>query len=122
MTRTDWDRVRRELRDAGYPGFAFDAGETAVPGLSGEGMIGEIEREGRLRSGAQSWLVRLLDALPGGSAVTTDPTAAPAGIRDVAARHGLTVVIVSVADETVRVAVRDPAEHDEPAERTECHP
>jgi hypothetical protein len=114
MSGPDWERVRRELRDAGYPGFEFDAGETAVPGLSGEWVIGEVEREGRLRRGAQPWWIRLLDALPGGSAVTTDPAVTPKEMRDVADRHGLTVVIVSVGDGTVRIAVCDPAEHDQP--------
>ena len=114
MTGTDWERVRRELRDAGFPGFEFSAGETAVPGLSGEWVVGEVERDGRLRRGAQSWWIRLLDALPGGSAVTTDPKAAPSEIRDVADRHGLVVIIVSVTDQTVRIAVCDPAAHDKP--------
>ena len=114
MSGPDWERVQQELRDTGFPGFEFGAGETAVPGLSGEWVIGEVERDGRLRRGAQSRWVRLLDALPGGSAVTTDPTAAPEGVRDVADRHGLAVVIVSVTDETVRVAVCDPAAHDAP--------
>ena len=121
MTGTDWDRVRRELRDAGFPGFTFDAGETAVPGLSGEWMVGEVERAERLRRRAQPLPVRLLDALPGGAAVAVDPEDAPDAIREVADRHGLTVVIVSVTDETARVAVCDPAEHDEPAERSEHH-
>lgn len=114
MTGTDWERVRRELREAEVSGFEFDAGETAVPGLSGEWVIGEIEREQGLRHGAQSVWIRLFDALPGGNVITADPNAAPVEIRDVADRHGLVVVIVSVTDRTVRVAVCDPAEHDEP--------
>lgn len=32
----DWERVGRELREAGYCGFEFESGDTAVPGLSGE--------------------------------------------------------------------------------------
>ena len=102
MTGTDWERVRQELRDAGFPGFEFDAGEAAVPGLSGEWVIGEVERDGRLRRGAQSRWVRLLDALPGGSAVTADPTAVPEGIRDVADRNGLSAVMVIVAFASLR--------------------
>ena len=115
MTGTDWERVRRELQEAGVLGFEFDAGETAVPGLSGEWAIGEVEREGELRHEAQSRWIRLLDTLPGSNAVTADPKAVPAGIRDVADRHGLVVVTVSVTDRTVRVAVCAPAEHDQPS-------
>lgn len=107
---TDLVRVVKQLREAGYSGFEFDSGETAVPGLSGEWVAGEIVREGGLKRTNQRLLIRILDALPGGSAVTTDPEHAPEPIRKVADRHGLEVVMISVTDEEVRIALCESAE------------
>lgn len=107
---TDWVRVVKQLREAGYSGFEFDSGETAVPGLSGEWVAGEIVREGGLKRTNQRLLIRILDALPGGSAVTTDPEHAPEPIRKVADRHGLEVVMISVTDEEVRIALCESTE------------
>ena len=50
----DWDRVIQQLRETGYSGFEFDSGETAVPGLSGEWVAGEIAREGSLKKEAST--------------------------------------------------------------------
>jgi len=62
---TDWERVVEELQETGYSGFEFESGETAVPGLSGEWVAGDIVREDRLRRENQSLWVRILDSLPG---------------------------------------------------------
>lgn len=51
---TDWERVIEELQEAGYSGFKFESGETAVPGLSGEWVAGDLVREGRLHRENQS--------------------------------------------------------------------
>ena len=102
---TDWERVIQELQEAGYSGFEFDSGETAVPGLSGEWVVSGITREGRLKRENQPLMIRILDALPGGGAVATDPEYAPSRIRKIANRHGLEVVIISVSDEEVRIAL-----------------
>lgn len=108
---TDWERVKEDLRDAGYPGFAFDSGQTAVPGLSGEWVVGRIPREGRLQRENQPLLVRICDALPGnGGAVSTNPEYAPERVRTVAAQHELEVVILSARAESVRIALCDSSE------------
>ncbi|WP_233127149.1 hypothetical protein [Halorubrum sp. SD612] len=62
---TDWERVRQELKEAGYSGFEFDSGDTAVPGLSGEWVSGNLPREGGLKHENQPLWIRILDALPG---------------------------------------------------------
>ena len=108
---TDWKRVMQELQEAGYSGFEFDSGETAVPGLSGEWVVSKIAREGRLKRENQPLLIRILDALPGGGgAVSTDPEYAPRSIRKIANQHGLEVVIISVSDEKVRIALCESSE------------
>ncbi|WP_232701273.1 hypothetical protein [Halobacterium wangiae] len=108
---TDWERVKGELREAGYPGFEFDSGRTAVPGLRGEWVVGEATREGGLMRENQSLLLRIFDALPGsGGAVTTDPEATPDPIGGIADDHCLDVVIVSVREDAVRLALCDPRE------------
>jgi|AntRauMinimDraft_3_1070383.scaffolds.fasta_scaffold00224_5 sugar phosphate isomerase/epimerase len=105
---TDWERVVEELQETGYSGFEFESGETAVPGLSGEWVAGDIVREDRLRRENQSLWVRILDSLPGsGGAVTTNPEAAPESIRNIAKRHKLEVVIISVEKSSVRIALCD---------------
>lgn len=106
---TDWTDVTQELHEEGYPNFEFDSGETAVSGLSGEWVIGEIPREGGLTREHQPLWIRVLDMLPGG-AVAADPYRAPTPIQTVAHRHGLDVIIVSVSNEEVRIALCDPAE------------
>ena len=105
----DWEQVERDLEEAGYSGFEFDSGKTAVPGLSGSWLVGKIGREGRLKRENLPYPWKLLDALPFGAAVPTDPEFAPDGIRRVADAHGLNVVITSVGNDWVRVALVDPA-------------
>lgn len=108
---TDWARVSYELQEAGYSGFEFDSGETAVPGVSGEWVVGEIARKGELKRENQPLLIRILDALPGrGGAVATDPEYAPGSIRKIANRHGLEVVIISVEKDEVRIALCESSE------------
>jgi hypothetical protein len=104
----DWERVRRELADAGYAGFRVDTGETAVPGLSGAWVVGEIEREGRLAHGRLPLRFRLVDAIPGLTALPTDPRYVPGDVRRIAAEHGLDVVVIGGDGERVRVALRAP--------------
>jgi len=109
---TDWERVRQELREAGYSGFEFDSGETAVPGLSGEWVSGKIPREGGLKHENQAFWIRILDALPGGDTAEADPENAPESIRNIAAEHGLEVVILTVSADEARIALCDPSKHD----------
>ncbi|WP_323173243.1 hypothetical protein [Natrialba sp. PRR66] len=108
----DWERVKKELRDAGYAGFEFNSGKTAVPGLSGEWLIGKVSREGELKNDNQSLLIRICDYLPGSAAVNANPENAPESIQNIAERHGLHVVIVSVSNDKVRIALCDPSGHD----------
>ena len=110
---TDWERVKQELIEAGYSGFEFDSGDTAVSGLSGEWVSGKIPREGRLKHGSQPLLIRILDALSwNGGAVDAAPENAPESIRNIATEHGLEVVIISVSADKARIALCDPSEHD----------
>lgn len=109
---TDWERVRQELKEAGYSGFEFDSGDTAVPGLSGEWVSGKISREGGLKHGNQTYWIRILDALPGGGAVDAAPENAPESIRNIATEHGLEVVIFTVSADEARIALCDPSKHD----------
>lgn len=103
---TDWELVRRDLREVGYAGFKFGSGETAVPELSGEWVSGKIAREGGLNRENQSLLIRILDSLPGGGgAVGTNPENAPESIRNVANQHGLEIVIISVSNDEARIAL-----------------
>ncbi|WP_458208614.1 hypothetical protein [Haladaptatus sp. NG-SE-30] len=103
--------MRRELREAGYSGFEFESGKTAVPGLSGEWLADDIAREGRLQRENQPLLIRILDALPGeGGAGTTDPECAPESIQKIAHQHGLEVVIISVSKDEARIALCDSSE------------
>jgi sugar phosphate isomerase/epimerase len=105
---TDWERVVEKLQEAGYSGFEFERGETAVPGLSGEWVAGNVVREGGLRRENQSLWIRILDSLPSrGDAVTTNPEAAPESVRNIAKRHELEVVIISVEKSSVRIALCD---------------
>ncbi|MEE6208848.1 hypothetical protein U3A55_01570 [Salarchaeum sp. III] len=110
-----WEQVERDLDEAGYPGFAFDTGETAVPGLSGSWLVGKIGRDGRLKRENLPYPWKLLDALPFGSAVPTDPAFAPAPIQRIAEKHGVDIVIVSVDSDWVRIALVEPngLSHDE---------
>ncbi|GAA0730057.1 hypothetical protein J2744_001630 [Halorubrum trapanicum] len=109
---TDWERVRQELKEAEYSGFEFDSGDTAVPGLSGEWVSGNIPREGGLKHENQPLWIRILDALPGGDTVEADPENAPESIRNIATEHGLEVVIFSVSADEARIALCDPSKHD----------
>ena len=110
---TDWERVRRELEEAGYSGFEYDSGDTAVSGLSGEWVSGKIPREGRLKHGSQPLLIRILDALSwNGGAVDAAPENAPESIRKIATEHGLEVVIFTASIDEVRIALCDPSKHD----------
>ncbi|WP_224448641.1 hypothetical protein [Haloprofundus salilacus] len=105
---TDWEQVVEELQEAGYSGFEFESGETAVPGLSGEWIAGDIVREGGLRRENQSLWIRIWDSLPGsGGAVSTNPEAAPESIRNIAKRHELEIVTISVKKGSVRIALCD---------------
>ncbi|WP_224271071.1 hypothetical protein [Haloprofundus salinisoli] len=105
---TDWKQVVEELQEAGYSGFEFESGETAVPGLSGEWVAGDIIREGGLRRENQSLWIQIWDSLPGsGGAVTTNPEATPESISNIAKRHELEVVIISVKKSSVRIALCD---------------
>ena len=108
---THWEHVKQDLKRAGYSGFEFDSGETAVPGLSGEWVVGTIPREEELKHENQPLWIRIL-ALPGRSAVDAAPENAPERIRNVAAEHGLDVVILSVSADEARVALCDPAKYD----------
>jgi len=110
---TDWERVRQELEEAGYSGFEFDSGDTAVSGLSGEWVSGKLPREGRLKHENQTLWIRILDALSwNGGTVDAAPENAPKSIRNIAAEHGLEVVIFTVSAEEVRIALCDPSKHD----------
>jgi len=104
----NWEQVKSDLEDAGYSDFEFDTGETAVPGLSGSWLVGKIGREGRLKRENLPYPWKLLDALPFGSAVPTDPKFAPGSLRQIAETHGLDVVIISVGDDWVRIALAEP--------------
>ena len=108
---TDWERVRQELKEAGYSGFEFDSGDTAVPGLSGEWVSGNIPRERGLKHESQPLWIRILDALPGDT-VEADPENAPESIRNIATEHGLKVVIFSVSADEARIALCDPSKQD----------
>jgi len=101
----DWEAVERELADAGYPGFEFDSGETAVPGLSGSWLVGEIERDGGLTRENLPYPWKLLDALPYCSAVPTDPEHVSEPLERIAEGHGLEIVVVSVGSDRVRIAL-----------------
>ncbi|SEH63246.1 hypothetical protein SAMN05192561_11616 [Halopenitus malekzadehii] len=109
---TDWERVRKELKEAGYSGFEFDSGETAVPGLSGEWVVGTIPREASLKHENQPLWIRILDPLPGGDTVEADPENAPKSIRNIATEHGLEVVIFTVSADEARIALCDPSKYD----------
>lgn len=112
---TDWDRVRQELEEAGYSGFEFDSGDTAVPGLSSEWVSGTIARKGGLKHQNQSLLIRILDALPGGGgAVGISPEKAPERIRNIATQHGLEVVIISVSADEAHIALCEPSDRSHP--------
>lgn len=107
----DWERVRRALEEAGYSGFEFESGETAVPGLSGEWVVGTVPREGALKRENQPFSLRILDALPGGGgAVDASPENAPESIQNIATRHGIEVVIISVSADEVRIALCERSE------------
>lgn len=106
-TMVAWDEVVAELSEAGYPGFEYDSGRTAVPGLSGEWLIGSIPRSGGLSRTRLPIHLRVLDWLPGGGAVDVDPDRAPTGLRRIAEAHGLSVVIVSCETDAARVALCD---------------
>ena len=110
---TDWERVRRELEEAGYSGFEFDSGDTAVSGLSGECVSGKIPREGGLKHENQTLWIRILDALSwNGGAVDAAPENAPESIRNIATERGLEVVIFTASAEEARIALCDPSKHD----------
>ena len=107
---TDWERVKRELQEAGYCGFEFESGDTPVPGLSGEWVAGDIVREERLTRENQPFLIRILDALPRIAGVATDPEYVPESIREIAHQYGLKVMIVSVSENEVHIALCDSPE------------
>ena len=108
---TDWERVGQALEEAGYSGFEFDSGDTAVPGLSGEWVSGKIEREGRLKHENQPRWIRILDTLSfSGGAVDADPENAPESIRNIATQHGLEVIIISVSADEARIALCESSE------------
>ncbi|WP_079978572.1 hypothetical protein [Halolamina sediminis] len=107
---TDWEGVRQELEEAGYSGFEFDSGDTAVPGLSGEWVSGNIPREGGLKHENQSLLIRVLDGLPRGGAVDAAPENAPESIRNIATQHGLEVIIIGVSADEARIALCESSE------------
>jgi hypothetical protein len=110
---TDWVSVKQELKEAGYSGFEFDSGDTAVSGLSGEWVSGKIAREGALKHENQSLLIRILNTLSGdGGAVDAAPENAPESIHNIATDHGLEVVIISVSADKARIALCDPSKHD----------
>lgn len=107
---TDWQCVKEDLESAGYSGFELDSGETAVPGLSGRWISGHIPREGGLKKENQPLLVRILDTLPGGGTVSTDPKNLPEDVLEISSEHSLRPVIVSVSADEVRVALCEPDE------------
>lgn len=78
-------------------------------------MVGWIAREERLKRENQPLLVRIYDALPGdGGAVSAEPEYAPESIRNVANRHELEVVIISVRKDSARIALCDPRSRTHP--------
>lgn len=85
----DWNGVVDDLAAAGYPGFEFDADRTAVPGLSGEWVVGSVSRTGALAQSSTPLYLRLLDAIPGGAAVDADPERAPGELRAIAEEYGV---------------------------------
>ena len=110
---TDWEHVRQELKEAGYSGFEFDSGDTAVPELSGEWVSGKIAREGALKHENQPVLIQILDVFSGdGGAVDAAPENAPESIRKIATEHGLEVVIISVSADEVRIALCDSSKYE----------
>ncbi|MFC6732980.1 MULTISPECIES: hypothetical protein [unclassified Haladaptatus] len=104
----DWSHVERDLAAVDYEDFEFDSGKTAVPGLSGEWLVGKIDRQGPLKRENLSLRLRLWDALPGVASIPTEPEYAPANIREIAARHELDVVLISAGRDWVRVALVAP--------------
>jgi len=104
----DWEQVARDLADAGYPEFEYDEGETAVPGLSGSWLVGRVERDGEPKRESPPWPWNLLDAVPFGAAVPTDPAYAPDSILRIAERHEVDVVVVSAGSDWVRIALVAP--------------
>ena len=112
---TDWERVRQDLKEAGYFGFESDSGDTAVPGLSGEWVSGNIPREGGLKHENQPLWIRILDALPGGDTVEADPENAPESIRNIATQHGLKVIIISISADEARIVLCESSERNAPA-------
>lgn len=103
---TDWERVKQDLEAAGYPGFTSDSGDACISELSGEWISGWIPREEGLKHENQLLYIRILDKLPGG-AVDASPENAPEIIRNIAAQHGLEVVIIAVSADEARIAVCD---------------
>lgn len=101
----EWKQVEHDLEGAGYPDFEFEIGETAVPGLSGSWLAGKIEREGQLKRENLPFRWRLLDSLPFGTTLPTEPKHAPDSIRRIAEKHGLDVVTISGGGDWVRIAL-----------------
>lgn len=110
----DWERVEHELVDAGYRDFWYDTGDTAVPGLSGSWLVGRIGREGRLKRENLPFRWRLLDSLPFGTTLPTDPEYAPDAILRIAERHEVTVIIISGGRDWVRLALVETAPGETP--------
>jgi len=116
---TDWSRVLEDLAEAGSPRFEFDSGDTAIPSLSGEWVVGRVPRDSFAfenedpDDGPVATLVGLFPV----TSTPTDPALAPDPVRRVAAAHDLDVVVVSGDDEAVWTALCDPetrAPHDRP--------
>ncbi|ADJ15257.1 hypothetical protein [Halalkalicoccus jeotgali] len=101
----EWKQVELDLAEEGYSDFEFDRGETAVPGVSGSWLVGRIKREGRLKRENHPFRWKVLDSLPFGTTLPTDPEYAPDSVRQIAEKYGLDVVIISGGRDWVRIAL-----------------
>lgn len=101
----DWDNVTEELNSAGYSGFKFESGRTVIEELSGEWVVGKIPREGELAHDNLPTIHKFLELIPFISASPTNPDYVPKEIKEIAKQYGLNIIIVSVGDDYVQIAL-----------------